>query len=211
MPGPGTAATLGAVRRAWQDGQSVAMVSYRTGAAPLVVPVAGPLAGWRLEQVRKHFGGPARVCLSVQRGVPFSDPRPWARWATAAGLALALRRFGQATVVMGEDPGAGRLGMMLLSRAGARFSTPDADLARRLTHRYGVPARAVEVEEVAGYPAIGCDRREPGGGVDGGLFAPGAGEQLVYVDLPTTTIKQRLGARLHRSLPGPARRLLRIR
>jgi hypothetical protein len=211
MPGPATAATLGAVRRAWAEGHNVAMVSYRTGAAPLVVPVTGPLAGWRLEQVRKHFGAPARVSLGLQAAVPFSDRRPWARWATAVGLAVALRRFSEATVVVGEDPGAGRLGMMLLARAASRFSTPDPELAERLVRRYRLAPGVVEVEEVAPFPSVPCDRRQPGGVTDGGLYAPGAGDDLVYVELPSTTTAQRLRARLHRWLPAPVRRLLRIR
>lgn len=210
MPGPATAATLGALRRAWAQGASVAMVSYRTGAAPLVVPVAGPLAGWRLEQVRKHFGGPARVSIGVQRGVPFCDRRLWARWATAAGLAVAMKRFAEATVVLGEDPGIGVVGMGLLARGAACFSTPDEVLAQRLVSRYKIPARAVRLEPVAPFPAV--DR--PGGadGVpEGGLYGPGVREGLTFVELPSTSTAQRLQERLQRTLPGPARRLLRLR
>ena len=202
MPGPGTAATLGAVRRAWSEGASVAMVSYRTGAAPLVVPVTGPLAGWRLEQVRRHFGGPARVFLGVQGGVPFSDGRRWARWATGAGLAVALRRFDRAEVVVGEDPGIGVVPMMLLAWAG-RVSAPDQELADRLVKGYWLRGGRVAVDPVEPFPAVAEGRAA---GTAGGLYDPAARPGLVFVDMPTTTTAQRVKARLERRLPAAVRR-----
>jgi hypothetical protein len=204
MPGPGTAATLGAVRRAWSEGASVAMVSYRTGAAPLVVPVAGPLAGRRLAQVRRHFGAPPRVSLGVQAGVPFSDPRPWARWATAAGLALAMRRFERAEVVFGEDPGIGALPMAFLAWGAGRISAPDQALADRLVKRYWLRGGRVAVDTVEPFPALPPGR---GPGAGDGLFDPAARPGLVYVDPPSTTTAQRARARFERRLPGFVRRL----
>lgn len=209
MPGPATAATLGAVRRAWAEGSSVATVSYRTGAASLVVPVAGPLAGWRLEQVRRHFGEPARVVIGVQPGVPFTDPRPWARWVTAAGLALAMRRFSEATVVMGEDPGLDRWAVALLAWGASSFSTPDDGLAHLLVDEYGVARGAVRAEPVAPFPAV------TGSGADGvpngGLYGPGARAGLTYVELPSTSVVQRVRARLQRALPEVTGRLRPLR
>lgn len=211
LPGPGTAATLAAVRRAWGQGASVAMVAYRTAAAPLTVPVSGPLAGRRLAQVSRHFGGPPQVAVSLEKGVPFSDPRPWAPWATAAGLALAFRKFSVVSVVVAQDPGVPRGCLALLALGGARFSVPDEQLARRLARRYHLPASRVQVEEVAPFPPV-----PPGSGdapVMAGIFSPGSQAQLRYVDLdsgrPLERARQRVRARIERLPLGPARRVLR--
>src|SRR5580658_10204128 len=136
MPGPATAATLAAVRRAWDEGASVRVVSYRTGAADISVPVAGPLAGWRLEQVRRHYAGPDQVVLVVQTGVPFSDLRPSQQVATAAGLALALRRFSRATLIVGEDPGLNPICFRALAAAVDEVVVATESSADQLSARY---------------------------------------------------------------------------
>jgi hypothetical protein len=195
VPGPATEATLSAVRRAWDSGSAVGMASYRTGAASVRVPVAGPLAGWRLEQVRRHFGRPAQLVLTVQRGVPFSDDRLWPQLATAAGLAVAIRRFRQATVIVAEDPG-----IMPACLRAVVFSsrqctvTTDAD-ARSLIARYGLRPGAVVVTEVEPYPPrpVGVAPE------DAGLYRPGAGAGLTVVELPTTTFRQRARGRALRA------------
>jgi hypothetical protein len=179
------------------------MVSYRTGAAPLVVPVTGPLAGWRLEQVRRHLGAPVQVSLGVQGGVPFSDGRAWARWATAAGLALAMRRFERAELVIGEDPDIGVLAMAFLSWGARRVSAPDQELADRLVKAYWLRGGRVDVDPVDPFPAVPAGR---GAGTGGGLYDPAARPGLVFVDLPPTTTAQRVRARLEGRLPGFVRR-----
>ena len=126
MPGPATAATIAAVRRGWDAGERVHVVSYRTGAAPLSVPVSGPLAGWRLEQVRRHLGGPDQVVLGLQAGVPFSSPGRFEQLGTALGLAVAMRRFRRATILVGEDPGVSPACMQALARAVGRISVATA-------------------------------------------------------------------------------------
>lgn len=211
IPGPGTAATLAAVRRAWAQGATVAMVGYRAGAAPLTVPVSGLLAGRRLGQVRAHFGGPSQVFLGVQRAVPFSDRRRWAMWATAAGLAGALRKFERATVVVGEDPDVPLLCLRLLALGADGFSVPDDDLAQRLVRRHRVPARLVHVENVVPFPAL---PQGPGtAAMLVGLYDPAAAGSFQYVEMPPMAVRQRARARararLERLPLGPARRLLR--
>ncbi len=204
VPGPATEATLSAVRRAWDSGSTVGMASYRTGAADVRVPVAGPLAGWRLEQVRRHFGRPAHLVLTVQRGVPFSDCRLWPQLATAAGLALAIRRFRQTTVIVAEDPGVARacLRAVVYSSGQCTVAT-DAD-ASALVARYGLRPGAVAVTDVEPYPSL------PPGVVpeDAGLYRPGAAAGLTVVELPASTLAQRARARASRSRARLVRRLL---
>jgi len=147
----------------------------------------------------------------VQKGVPSSDRRLWASWATAAGLAAALRRFDGATVVMGEDPGIPRACLWVLATSGAKFSVPHDELAARLVRRYHLPVASVQVEQVTPFPALAEEVKE--GGVDAGLYRPGAGDVLEYVELPSAPASERararLRARLERLPLGPARRLLR--
>jgi hypothetical protein len=187
------------------------MVGYRAGAATLTVPVSGLLAWRRLAQVRAHFDGPRQVCLEVQRAVPFSDRRPWATLATAAGLARAMRKFERATVVLAEDPEVPFPCLRLLAIGADRFSVPDEELARRLVRRHRVPARLVDVEQVAPFPALA-----EGAGTAArlvGVYDPAAGASLQYVEMPPMAIRQRARARvkgrLERLPLGPARRLLR--
>jgi len=192
MPGPATAATLAAVRRAWDDGDQVQVVSYRTGAAPLAVPVTGPLAGWRLEQVRRHFGGPAQVVLGLQSGVPFSSAGPLEQLATALGLAIAMRRFRKATILVGEDPGVSPACMRVLAQSVERISVASREDADRLTEHYGALRGIVVVEEVDPYPML----PEGAGPETEGLYGPVGGGNLTVVALPTTTLAQRARSRL---------------
>ena len=194
MPGPATAATLAAVRRAWGMGADVRVVSYRTGAADITVPVTGPLAGWRLEHVRKHFAGPAEVVLGLQRGVPFSDPRPAGQVATALGLAVSMRRFRRATLLVGEDPEVLPACLRILATAADRIVVGTAEEASWLVRQYRLKPAAVAVEAVEPYPRF-PDGAEP---TTAGLYAPGAGAGLTVVQLPTTTLADRARARARR-------------
>jgi hypothetical protein len=195
MPGPATAATLAAVRRAWQTGASVRIVSYRTGAADMAVPVTGPLAGWRLEHVRQHFDGPPEVVLGVQRGVPFSDPRPSQQIATALGLATAMRRFRRATVLVGEDPEVLPVCLRILSGAVDRFVVATAEEAGWLARQYRLKPSVVAVETVDPYPRF-PDGVDP---TTAGIYGPGGGAGLTVVQLPTTTAADRARARVRRA------------
>jgi hypothetical protein len=192
MPGPATAATIAAVRRGWDAGERVHVVSYRTGAAPLSVPVSGPLAGWRLEQVRRHLGGPDQVVLGLQAGVPFSSPGRFEQLGTALGLAVAMRRFRRATILVGEDPGVSPACMQALARAVGRISVATREDADRLVERYGPLRGIVSVEEVDPYPML----PEGASPVTDGLYGPAGGHNLTVVELPTTTLAQRARSRL---------------
>jgi hypothetical protein len=195
LPGPATAATLAAVRRAWEAGKDVRVVSYRTGAAEIAVPVTGPLAGWRLEHVRKHFANPAEVVLGLQRGVPFSDPRPSQQLATATGLATAMRRFRRATLLVGEDPEVMPACFRILASAVERFVVATPEDAQWLVKRYRLKPAVVAVEEVEPYPRL-PDGVDP---TTAGLYAPDASAGLTVVQLPTTTLADRGRSRLRRA------------
>lgn len=203
MPGPATAATLAAVRRAWDEGYTVRVVSFRTGAADISVPVAGPLAGWRLEQVRRHYGAPPQVVLVLQAGVPFVDLRYTQQMATAAGLAMALRRFTRSTLVVGEDPGLVPVCFRALAAAVDELVVSTESAARALTERYNLGPAAATVEEVEAYPCFPAGA-EP---ESGGLYRPRAARGLTLVEMPTTTLVERARARGRASQSALLRRL----
>ena len=167
-------------------------MSYRTGAATLAVPVTGPLAGWRLEQVRRHLGGPAQVVLGLQSGVPFSSPGPLEQLATALGLAVAMHRFRGATLLVGEDPGVSPVCMRVLARSVEQIHVASREDADRLVLRYGALRGIVTVHEVDPYPML----PEGAGPATDGLYGPGGGRNLTVVELPTTTLGQRARSRL---------------
>lgn len=196
LPGPATAATLAAVRRAFAEGKTVRVVSYRKGAADATVPVAGPLAGRRLEQVRKLFAGPPEVVLGLQRGVPFSDPGPSQQIATALGLAIGMRRFRRATVLVGEDPEVLPVCFRILASAAERFVVATPEEAARLVEQYRLRPAAVGVETVEPFPRF-PDGVEP---ATAGLYSPGAGAGLTVVQLPTTALSDRARAGARRAL-----------
>jgi hypothetical protein len=195
LPGPATAATLAAVRRALDAGADVRVVSYRTGAADIAVPVTGPLAGRRLEHVRKYFAGPAEVVLGLQRGVPFSDPRPSQQVATALGLAVEMRRFRRATLLVGEDPEVLPACLQILATAVDRFVVATPEEANWLVKQYRLKLAAVAVEKVEPYPRF-PEGVEP---ATAGLYSPGAGAGLTVVQLPTTTLADRARSRVRRA------------
>jgi hypothetical protein len=191
LPGPATAATLAAVQRAWEAGLDVRVVSYRTGAAEIAVPVAGPLAGWRLEHVRNYFGNPPEVVVGLQRGVPFSELGRSQQFSTATGLAIGLRRFRRATLLVGEDPEISPACFRILASAVDRLVLATTGEADRLTQRYRLKPAMVAVEPVEPYPRLPDDVEA----VDAGLYQPGAGAGLTVVQLPATTVADRVRSR----------------
>ncbi|HMK97895.1 MAG TPA: hypothetical protein VK425_10140 [Acidimicrobiales bacterium] len=203
MPGPATAATLAAVRRVWDEGCTVRVVSFRPGAADISVPVAGPLAGWRLEQIRRHYGQPPAVVLVLQAGVPFIDHRYPAQLATAGGLAVALRRFPRSTVVVGEDPRISPASFRALVRAAGEVIVDSETMAAALAERYNLQLGAFSVVELEPYPPL-----PPGAELGtGGLYRPRAARGLTLVEMPTTTLAERVRARGRLSRAALLRRL----
>ena len=105
IPVAGAPVTVREVRRAWDMGDEVVVVSPRLSAADLTVPICGPLAGRRLDNVRRRTGA-RRLVLVVEPSFPF-PPDPFMQLVTAAGLARAVRRFDHTRLVYAVAPGAG--------------------------------------------------------------------------------------------------------
>jgi hypothetical protein len=150
LPGPATAASVSAQRRAWDQGASVTVASYRTGAAPHIVPAVGPLAGWRVEQLRRHLGG-RHLMVGFQPGAPFvhaDDPRlRTAQYlATAVGLFAAFRRWEEVTVLATGDPDIPRRFIDVVGRSVKRFVVANESDRQLWLERYGVEAEVVEVD-----------------------------------------------------------------
>jgi hypothetical protein len=191
FPGPASAASVAAVKREWDAGRSVVTASYRTGAAKFTVPVAGPLAGWRLEQLRRVVGGPPRIVLGVLPGAPFvPDRRPLverlSHLATATGLRLALRRFSDVTILVTGEPGVGAESWRVLRPAATRFIVSEHGEAAALSRLAGVQA---EVVAVAPFPAQPAPV----------LYEPGSERALVPVDRPFLPFSHRARRRYQRA------------
>lgn len=105
IPRPAAEVTVGAVLDAWAAGYEVTVVSPRLSAAHLAVPIAGPLAGRRLDNVRGHTSA-RRLVLVAEPGFPVPESGRAAQMATVAGLVPAMRRFDHVTIVK-----VGRLGL----------------------------------------------------------------------------------------------------
>ncbi len=97
VPGAAAAATVAAVRRAWDAGVEVVVVSPRPSAASFVVPVAGTALGRELAKLRLAHAC-NEVVLCVEPGWPFGARRNATR--TARALAHALRGFERAELVV---------------------------------------------------------------------------------------------------------------
>jgi hypothetical protein len=97
VPGTAAAATVAAVRRAWDAGAEVVVVSPRPSAASFVVPLAGVALGRELAKLRLAHAC-NEVVLCMEPGWPFSAPRDAAR--TARALAQALSGLARAELVV---------------------------------------------------------------------------------------------------------------
>jgi hypothetical protein len=106
VPGAPAAATVAAVRRAWDAGAEVVVVSPRPSAAPFVVPVAGAALGRELAKLRLAHAC-NEVVLCVEPGWPFGGhDRAGSHGARPArALAQALSGFERAELVVTGETG----------------------------------------------------------------------------------------------------------
>jgi hypothetical protein len=143
IPVAGAPATVREVRRAWAAGDEVTVVSPRISAAHLAVPVFGPLAGRRLDNVRRHTGA-HRLVLVVEPGFPFPGS-PVLQAATAAALVVALRRFEHVRLVrVGAVPMPAAVWKRLAAAADEVFAeTPGPPAPGVIAHGVTVPGVTV--------------------------------------------------------------------
>ncbi len=102
VPGAAAAATVAAVRRAWDGGAEVVVVSPRPSAAPFVVPLAGAALARELAKLRLAHAC-NEVVLCMEPGWPFGARRNATR--TARALAHALSGFERAELVVTGEIG----------------------------------------------------------------------------------------------------------
>jgi hypothetical protein len=114
IPLPAAAQSLLALRQAWAEGLDATVVSPRVSAADYSVPVCGPLAGIRLERMRRLTSS-TRLVLVVERGFPFTPGgHSGPDLVTALGLARALRRFEHVKVVRVGQAGIGQRALSVI-------------------------------------------------------------------------------------------------
>jgi hypothetical protein len=124
IPLPAARVTLAEVRRGWEAGHPVTVVSPRLSAADLMVPVAGPLAGHRLKNVQRHTNS-NRLVLVIERGFPVPEGPEAVQWLTVLSLTRALKAFDHVTLV--EVGSAGLAPRSHAALAAAADTVRDAD------------------------------------------------------------------------------------
>lgn len=196
--GPATAATLAAVRDVWDHGDQTVVVAARSGAADIVATVAGPLAGWRLDQLRRRSGASAAV-LVLQAELPYRPmPRsaPAARFvahlATTASLLWAIRNFDEVSLVLAGHIGVSPRIWRPLCAGQRRVFAIDAALAECA----GIPVGSVSILERVSGPL--------------GLPEPGV-SVLGPPEVPWRSMPRYAAGRLGRAVLGPYFLRLRMR
>jgi hypothetical protein len=170
VPGAPAAATVAAVRRAWEAGLEVVVVSPRPSAAPFVLAVTGRgLARQLAALARRH--GCERIVLCAEPSWPLCGRRPERRaWA----LASTLGRFGHAELVVTGSPeelGSSLGALAIVGRATATVTAGSEVLAEALR---AVGAGAVQVAEPFAGAGLRPELVAGAGGAAVGPLEPGA-------------------------------------
>jgi hypothetical protein len=139
VPGPGAAATVGAVRRAWDRGKEVVVVSPRPSAANAVMPAVGAAVGRDLSSWRRHDShGDTReveydeVVLCIEPGWPFPRGDRAGHERVARSLARALAGFERAELVVTGDLEVANAVLAMLWPAVQRVTAGSDDVGARL-------------------------------------------------------------------------------
>jgi glycosyltransferase involved in cell wall biosynthesis len=107
VPGEAAAATLAAVRRAWNENREVVVASPRPSAASVVARLAGAGAARAVRGTARAHGC-SEVVFCLEPGMPFSDRRRAGGWRdrrAARRLAGVLQGFQAAELVVTGDLG----------------------------------------------------------------------------------------------------------
>jgi hypothetical protein len=146
VPGPAAAATMTAVRRGWEHGQEVEVVSPRPSAAHRSTRLVGLRAAWELHRLR-HTEQADELALCMETGMPFAArANRWRLGAQAIALAWALRGYRRVTLMTTSDfhvPG--RSLAPLWRQVHEVVITSEAERGLLAT-RLGVPARLIRVD-----------------------------------------------------------------
>lgn len=122
IPVPAAGATLDAVRGALNEGHDVRVVSPRPSAAHFSGPLIGPIAGRRLNRLRRLTAS-TRLLFCLESEVPFDPPGSstrtsrWKALATAYLLARTFGRFDHTTLIVVGDSTGNQDAVRILERA----------------------------------------------------------------------------------------------
>jgi hypothetical protein len=146
-------ATVAAVRRGWENGREVEVVSPRPSAAHRTARLVGCRGALELSRLRRDVGAD-EVVLSMEPGVPLSRrPGRWCHRVQAGLLRTALARFSFVTVLATSDLDVDAASMRPLWPAVDEVVVSSDDEGRLLLARLGVPAGLIRVDGRGHSPA----------------------------------------------------------
>ena len=180
VPGAAAAATVAAVRRAWDAGIEVVVVSPRPSAAPFVVPVAGTALGRELAKLRVEHAC-NEVVLCVEPGWPFAGHDRAGSYGarTARALAQALSGFERAELVVTGEIGVAPEALALLLPIAGPVTASSEEVASGLRAAGEPVVRVVDPFAGSGLRLLDDDAGKPqsrgaprASGVPGGGAGP---------------------------------------
>jgi hypothetical protein len=156
VPGPAAARTVAAVRREWDRGHEVTVVSPRPSAAHLRAHLQGVRAAWELVRLRRRLQL-SRLVFCMEPGVPIAATASagWQRW-TGLLLAQALGRFEEVELVMTSDLPVELQVMGRLLRRADDVVVGSVEEARGVADRFTIPVDSIRVHRpCADQPRLG--------------------------------------------------------
>jgi len=153
---------VAAVRRAWDGGAEVVVVSPRPSAAPFVVPLAGPALGRELAKLRlAHACNEVVLCL--EPGWPFAgSARAGPRAAHAArAIAKALSGFERAQIVVTGELGVAPEALALLWPSVEAITASSEEAGSQLSAAGGPVVRTVDPFAGSGLRPLDDDASNP--------------------------------------------------
>jgi hypothetical protein len=162
VPGAPAAATVAAVRRAWDVGAEVVVASPRPSAAPFVVPLAGPALGREIAKLRlAHACNEVVLCLET--GWPFAGRARAGSTAarTARALTQALIGFERAELVVTGELGVAPEALALLWPSVEAITASSEEVASQLRAAGGPVLRTIDPFAGSGLRPLDDDASNP--------------------------------------------------